>query len=218
MSKKAVVAGASGLLGSELLKVLSAHAGYGKITALNRRAINYDLSGVSNAVVDYDHLEGVDLSAVDVVFCCLGTTMKKAGSKEAFKKVDFDYVVNLAQRASTCKVKTFVVISADGVSANSRFFYMRVKGEMEEAVKKPGFEKLLIVRPSLIYGNRNEVRTGEKMAFAVLSFFRPLLLGKLRKFAPVHAVQIARACADYALNKNAGTHFVNPVDIQSFSK
>ncbi len=218
MSKKAVVAGASGLVGSELLTVLSNRAEYGEITALNRREERYDLPGVSNTVVDYDRLQKADFTGADVVFCGLGTTMKKAGSKEAFKKVDFEYVVHLAQRARACNVKTFVVISADGVSPDSRFFYMRVKGEMEVALKKAGFDKLVIVRPSLIYGNRKEVRAGEKIAFAVLSFLKPLLMGKLRKFVPVHAVQIARACADYALSKPAGTHIINPVDIQSFSK
>lgn len=216
--KNAAVAGATGLVGSELLKILSAHNQYGEITALNRKEVKYDLPQVTNVVINYDDLQKVDLKGNEVVFCCLGTTMKKAGSKEAFKKVDYEYVVNLARRAVDCGVKTFVVISADGVSADSNFFYMKVKGEMEEAVKKMDFETLLIVRPPLIHGNRDEVRTGEKVAYALLSLFKPFLVGKLRKFAPAHGRQVARACAEFALSKPAGRHSINPLDIQTFSK
>lgn len=216
MSKKAVVAGASGLVGNELLKVLSAGDEYAEIAALNRKEVKYDLPAVSNKVVDFDRLDEVDLSGVDVVFCGLGTTMKKAGSKEAFKKVDYEYVVELARRAYACKVKTFVVVSADGANADSAFFYLRVKGETEEALKAIGFERLIIVHPSLIYGDRKENRTGEKVAFAVLSFLKPVLIGKLRKMIPVHAAQIARACAHFATEKTSGVHFVKPTDIHPF--
>src|SRR5690606_24320068 len=135
---------------------------------------------------DYYRLEEyADHFKVDDVFCCLGTTIKKAGSQNAFRRVDYDYPVALGKLAKSAGAKRFLVISAMGADARSNIFYSRVKGQMEEALKKMEFPALHIFQPSLLLGKRDEFRLGEKAASVLAPAISPLLRGKMKKYKPI---------------------------------
>ena len=156
-------------------------------------------------VIDFDsesELESVT-KGMDVVFCCLGTTMKIAGSKEAFYKVDFQYVVDLAKAARKNGVRQFSVVSAMGADANSKIFYNQVKGEMEVAVRGLGFNELIIFHPSLLLGPREESRFGERVGIVLGKIFSPLLFGSLKRYHPIHVSKIAEAMSSEAKIKES---------------
>ncbi len=164
---KVVVAGATGLIGGFLLNELENDPSFHSVRALTRKE-KQGTRKINWMLVDYNsqaQLKQVTKDA-DIVFCCLGTTMKTAGSKEAFRKVDYDYVVHLALAANENKVRQFSVISAMGADSGSKLFYNQVKGEMEEAVGGLGFSELIIFQPSLLLGPREETRIGEKIGTA----------------------------------------------------
>jgi uncharacterized protein YbjT (DUF2867 family) len=152
-------------------------------------------SGVTNQKlteheIDFDHLSTkAPEFSFDAVFCCLGTTIKKAGSREEFRKVDYEYVKQLAEKYSSSS--QFLVVSAMGADANSRVFYNQVKGEMEEAVKKSGIPSVQIFRPSLLLGDRKEFRFGEMVGSIFMRIFSPLMIGGMRKYRPIKASVVA---------------------------
>lgn len=148
---------------------------------------------VEEKVVDYDALDRAAFEAVDDVYACLGTTIKKAGSQDAFRKVDHDYTLAVANMAQAAGVTRFAVVSSVGASARSSNFYLRVKGETDEALEKIGFEGLVIARPSVLVGNREEHRPGEKVGIAVTKAFSFAMVGGLKKFRPIEARRVAAA-------------------------
>lgn len=191
---KAVVAGATGLIGSFLIEKLSADSAFTEVIALTRNE-SESTGKVKWLKLDFtakSQLEAATHGA-EVVFCCLGTTMKKAGSKGAFLEVDFRYVAALSEAAKKNDVRQFSVISAMGAAANSRIFYNRVKGQMEEAVTRLDFIELIILRPSILLGPRRENRPGERIGIALAKFFTPLLVGPLKKYRPIAAEDVALA-------------------------
>jgi uncharacterized protein YbjT (DUF2867 family) len=155
--------------------------------------------------IDFDRLEeNPSLLRADDVFCCLGTTIAKAGSQEAFRKVDFTYVVEAARVASDAGAEQFLVVSAVGADPSSRVFYNRVKGEMEAAVKRLPFRALWIVRPSLLLGDRKEFRLGERIAELVSRPLAIFFFGRYRRYRPVHARDVAAAMVRLALEEGTG--------------
>ncbi|MCB2219570.1 MAG: oxidoreductase [Bacteroidetes bacterium] len=201
MSFTSLIAGATGLVGSELLNMLISSDSYGKILVLNRRKIGYESPKIIEHVIDYDNLSSfVPDQSIDHVFCCLGTTIKKAGTKENFRKVDHDHVVDLAAKTNELKASKFMVISALGANAKSNIFYNRVKGEMENALQKIGLPHIFIFRPSLLMGDRKENRPGEKTAIMVYKVINPLFIGKLKKYKGISANKVAKGMLDVALN------------------
>jgi uncharacterized protein YbjT (DUF2867 family) len=200
----AVVAGASGLVGQELVRQLAADRSWREVRALVRHPLPPELSGetVIPVPVDYGALEpSPPWAAADHVFCALGTTMRRAGSAEAFRRVDFDYVVALARAAQRGGARHFLLVSAVGASTGSRFFYSRVKGEVEAAVVALGFRSVTIARPSLLLGPRPERRAGEQVG---------KLLGVLAppRWRPVHASRVARALVEAASQDAPGVHIL----------
>ena len=198
MTKKACILGATGLVGGHLLDLLAEEERYNEIIVVNRRETGISEGKIKELVIeDFDHLDQhVKELKADDYYCCLGTTIKKAGSKEAFKKVDFEYVVNIAAVAKENDADSFSVVSAMGAKASSLIFYNQVKGEMEDAVKALKNKRTYIFRPSLITGSRNEERSGEKTAIWVFDKLDFLFKGPLKKYGSVAASQIA-----YAMNK-----------------
>ncbi len=144
-------------------------------------------------VIDFNILQDYQgYFTVDHVFCCLGTTLKKAGSKSAFRRVDFEYVHVCAQLARAQRAKSFVWISSIGANAKSRNFYLRVKGELENAIlTMPQLSNAAAVRPPLLMGNRNEYRPAEAWGIKLLETLSPIMKGPLAKYRPVHAQQVA---------------------------
>ena len=216
----AVVAGSTGAIGKQLVEKLESNDDFGQIHCLNRRDVDFQNPKTQNHVLDFDQLPNIELDInADVAFCSLGTTMKQAGSKEEFRKVDFDYVLHFAEWAKSIDVKKFVLISAHGSDKNSMFFYMKVKGKIEEALKKIEFDQLVIIQPSLLYGaSRPDSRFGENLGYKVLNFLKPLLVGPLKKQRPVHVGQVAETMIYSALTVKDKLTYISPIDIQKHHK
>lgn len=206
-ARTALVAGGTGLVGGALLRLLGEDPGYGCVTSLVRREIPAPL-GVTVQLANFERLEESDVPDVDDAFCCLGTTRRDAGSAEAFRRVDLGYVVAFARRARRAGAQRFMLVSSLGASQRSPFLYPRTKGECEAAVSAIGFATVVIVRPSFLLGARAQPRAGEAVALRVGQLIRPLLIGPLRKYAPVDAVAVARTLARAAATAPTGTTIV----------
>ncbi len=207
MGKKACVLGATGLVGSNLLSLLTSDQYYSTIHVVTRRHVSQQDVRISQYISDFNNLETVSHAfAVHDVFCCLGTTMKKAGSKEAFKQVDYDYVVKAAKTAHAQGAKQFLVISAVGAHPQSLFFYNRIKGQMEKDVASIPFEGVHIFRPSLLVGQRDEKRFLEDIAQQCAKPLQYILKELLKKYAPVEAKHVAASMIQTAKSNIPGIH------------
>jgi len=212
MAKIAVVAGATGLTGSTLLRQLAGDTRFDRVVALVRSAKRGMPERVESVIVDFEALANGDATiavnhaATDqlVVFCCLGTTIKVAGSQAAFRRVDFDYVVAVARWAKAQHAAHFGLISALGATAKSSVFYSRTKGEAEDAVRALALPSVHIVRPSFIDGNRTESRPRESVAIRFARGISPLLLGPLRRYRVVTAEAIAASLLAASTSPVAG--------------
>ncbi|MGC4061759.1 MAG: NAD(P)H-binding protein [Aquabacterium sp.] len=194
---RVLLAGATGLVGQQALRQLLADPAVGEVRALVRRersatqllgkeaSAQAGVAKLQVCVANFDRLEAhTDWFDVDWVFCALGTTIKQAGTQTAFRQVDFDYPMQIAQLARAQGAQRFMLVSAAGANARSRIFYSRVKGELEEAVKAMGFAHVTVAQPSLLVGDRLEVRLGERIGLR-LGFLMP------ERYKPVQAWQVA---------------------------
>ncbi|MGH8673162.1 MAG: NAD(P)H-binding protein [Burkholderiales bacterium] len=186
--RTALLVGATGLIGSYLLKRLIASPAYSRVIVWVRRPLAVSAPKLTVEMVHFDHLDERRIDAEDV-YCCLGTTIKQAGSQEAFRRVDFGYPVALARRAASDGARRLFVVSALGANARSSVFYSRVKGEMEDAVRASGVSQVYFFRPSLLDGPREEVRLGERIGSLVGSLLGPLL----GTYRPIQADTVAEA-------------------------
>ena len=180
--------GATGLIGSFLLGRLLDSPRYSRVDVLARRAVAISNPKAVVEVVKFENLQGHHSNAEDI-YCCLGTTIKQAGSQQAFRRVDYDYPVALARAAARDGAKRLLVVSALGADAQSKIFYNRVKGEMEEAVRAAGVARTFFFRPSLLSGPRAEPRMGERVGLVIGAALGPLL----GKYRPIHADLVAAA-------------------------
>ena len=205
MQKTALLAGATGLIGSQLLPLLLASERYDKVIVVGRKSVPTIHPKLVQVITELDKLEDARLKLIaDDVYCCLGTTMARAGSQTAFFKVDFSYVVQLAALAAGNFAAQFLVVSSMGADAESRVYYSRVKGEMEAAVRQAPFRAVHIFRPSLLLGERAAPRLGERLGAVVLGALRPLLRGPLRKYRPVASAAVAAAMLRAAREDGSG--------------
>ncbi len=205
MQKTALLAGATGLIGSQLLPLLLASERYDKVIVVGRKSVPTIHPKLVQVVTELDKLEDLRLKLIaDDVFCCLGTTMAQAGSKEAFFKVDFLYVVQLAAVAAGNFAAQFLVVSSMGADAESRIYYNRVKGEMEVAVQQVPFRTIHLFRPSLLLGERAAPRLGERVGAVAMQLLRPLLRGPLLKYRPVSGAAMAAAMLHAAETEHNG--------------
>lgn len=191
MNKTAIVIGATGLIGSHLVEQLVSAAHITKVITLTRRPVSYKSDKVINHVVDFAQLElHTNLFKADILFSCLGTTKKAAGSIDAQRKVDFNYQFHAAQLAAKNGIEHYLVVSSSGANANSHSAYLKMKGELEQAVAKLNFKSISIIQPSLLLGKRDDdFRFGEKLGSILL----PVLckLPGLKKFRPINGKQVA---------------------------
>lgn len=217
MGMSASLVGATGLVGQELLRQLVHDAAFDRIHVVARRALPAPDLALQNKVVahvlDFDRLDHYQWPACEILFCCLGTTIKKAGSQSAFRLVDLQYVLASAQAARAAGATSLVVISAMGADAASRVFYSRVKGEMEQAVATLGFDAVTIVRPALLAGQRIEHRAAERFALAGLKFANPLLP---RKYRSIPAAAVARAMIASGKESKPGLTIIESDRLQDF--
>ena len=203
--KTALLAGATGLIGSQLLLLLLASERYAKVIVVGRKAVPTIHPKLVQVVTELDQLDEIRLKLIaDDVYCCLGTTMKQAGSKEAFFKVDFLYVVQLAALTASNFAAQFMVVSSMGADADSAIYYNRVKGEMEAAVRQTPFRAIHIFRPSLLLGERAQPRLGERLGAVALQLASPLLRGPLLKYRPVAGATVAAAMLHAAEDDGRG--------------
>ncbi len=192
--RTALLAGATGLVGSHVLTRLLASPRYRKVVVLVRRPLGAMAPKLEQQVVDFGRIEAHSLAvAVDDVFCCLGTTIKVAGSKAAFRRVDHDYPVALARMAAANGAQRFAMISSLGADPGSSVFYSRVKGETEADVAALALPHHWFLRPSLLAGQRAETRVGERIGLAVAGLIGPLMIGSLRRYRAIHADTVAAA-------------------------
>jgi uncharacterized protein YbjT (DUF2867 family) len=214
--KTALIAGATGLVGSQCLARLLEQPAYERVLALVRRPLPHTDPKLDQHVVDFDRLgaAGTDFPAADDVFCCLGTTLKRAGSRAAFRQVDFTYIVSLAGLSLGRGAKQFLLVSSLGANPNSPVFYSRVKGETEAAVSALPFEGRQIFRPSILLGERAEHRPGERAGIVMMRGLSFALLGPLRRYRPIDAGTVARAMVRVALAAPRGVNIFESNDIE----
>ncbi|MEI7829804.1 MAG: oxidoreductase [Prolixibacteraceae bacterium] len=200
--KTCLVAGASGLVGSSLVRMLQESPQYDKVHILVRSEIDLVHPKLVQHLVDFEKLVDCDLDfKVIDAFVTLGTTIAKAGSKNAFYKVDHDFVVAFAKRAYSLGASGLFVVSSMGANPSSSIFYNKVKGEMEENIKGIGFPRIGIFRPSLLLGPRSEKRAGERFAgwmMQALDFIIPA------KYKSIHVDKVAKRMVELALNETKG--------------
>lgn len=205
-----VIAGATGLTGEHLLDRLLSEPTVTRVLAPSRRPLASH-PHLENPVGELDQLLPTLIGPVDTAFCCLGSTIKQAGSQEAFRAVDHDLVLAFARRARELGARHLVVISALGANPQSSVFYNRVKGETEEALKAMGWPQLTIARPSLLLGARREFRLGERLA-------APLLRWLPGKYRGIDACALARALWRLALEEQDGVRVIESADLRRLGR
>ncbi|MFM8771944.1 MAG: NAD(P)H-binding protein [Candidatus Kapaibacterium sp.] len=169
---RTLIIGATGLVGSELVRLLANDSRFTSVTVLSRRPIaGFDgHPTIRNVVKDFDALTGDEgIYDVDVVFCAMGTTIKTAGSKEVYRRIDHTYPMKVATFARAKGARHWVIVSSGGISENSRFFYIQVKADLERDLRALNFPQLTILRPSLILGDRREFRLGERIGMVLMT-------------------------------------------------
>ena len=217
--KKAVLLGATGLVGSHCLKLLVAHDAYDSILCFTRRPINMKSNKIINEVIDFADLDDYGhLICGDDIFICLGTTIAKAGSKQAFYEVDFTYNYKVAMHAKKNGVSQAMLISSIGANPNSIFFYTRVKGDLEKTIKKLGFWSTHIFRPSLLQGEREEPRLKEEIVSILGKGINLLTKGGLKNMTPVDAKLVAEAMINAAQKFKKGINYYESNQLQSLVK
>jgi len=217
--KSAMVVGATGLVGSELLRILLESDYYRTVVSLSRKAPDIEHPSLVKLIVDFDRVEEMEelISATDV-YCCMGTTMKAAGSKENFHKVDFTYPFEVAKIALKNEAENFFLVTAMGAKKGSSIYYNRVKGEVEEAIKGLGFPGTHIFRPSLLLGDRRETRNGEQFAQKLGKSMPFLFAGPLAKFRPIEAKDVAKGMFSLAQKNVKGINVVESEEIKKLAK
>ncbi len=219
MSKQLILLGATGLTGSSVLKYAIEDERVDKIICYLRKPSGLSSPKLKEVILSNDDfLELQQLEQADAVVCCLGTTIKKAGSKEAFKRVDVEIPIHFAGIAKKEGVTTFVVQSSLGAGRGASGFYLKCKTELEKSLSELNFNSLCIVRPSLLLGNRDEFRFGEKLGEFFLSLINPILKGRFKKYKAVKAKNVARIMLDKALAAEKGIHIYKSDVIQHYAK
>lgn len=213
--RSALIAGATGLVGGHLVRRLLADATYNRVTVLSRRTLPLADQKFDLKIVDFDRLASLaPFPRVDDVFICLGTTIKQAGSREAFYKVDFTYVHEIARLAALQGAKQLLLVSSLGAKARSSIFYSSVKGKIEEAVRALPYHSIHIFRPSLLLGHRSDYRAGEQMGVVVSKAFGWMLVGPFKKYRPIDGACVAEAMLRVAKENRAGVDILPSDAIQ----
>lgn len=216
-SKSVLLAGATGLVGRECLRLLLPDTAFDRVVAVVRRPLSPDVRSpkLETHVIDFDQLnEHDDLFAVDAIICALGTTIRQAGSRTRFRKVDYEYPLAFAKMGLAKGCEHFLLVSSLGANAASRIFYNRVKGELEDALRGLGYARVTIVRPSLLLGPRAPMRLGEEVAKRVTRWLGPMVP---RAYRPVEARAVAATLVREARQTSPGMQIIESSQITSSS-
>ncbi|AZT85894.1 NAD-dependent epimerase/dehydratase family protein [Marinobacter sp. NP-4(2019)] len=200
------VLGATGLTGAAVVKGLLARDEVASVVTPVRRATDRQHPKLIQREVDFDRLDDhADLFQADVIVCCLGTTIRKAGSQQAFRHVDYDYPLKAAELGRSRGTRAFVLMSAIASSSSSTVFYNRVKGELEDSIGGLGYPFLSIYRPSLLLGDRREHRTAEALGMKAMPLVNRALIGPLERFRGIDAETVARAMVNEVCGLTSAT-------------
>jgi uncharacterized protein YbjT (DUF2867 family) len=214
--RTALVIGATGLVGTQLVQQLCASEAYSHVTVLVRKALSISHPKLEQKIVNFNNLEftASSIKAQDI-FCTLGTTIRVAGSQEAFRKVDYEYPVQVAEMALRNGVEQYIIVTALGADARSLVFYSRVKGEVEKKIASLGYKAVLAFRPSFLVGKRTEPRAGEEFGIIAARLISFALIGPLRKYRAIEASVVAGAMILEATKNQAGMRVYESDAIQT---
>ena len=203
----ALVAGASGMVGAELVRVLAASGDYRRVIAVTRRPLSIEAPRLVNRILRFENLAN-DLRGLvcDDAYCCLGTTLRQAGSPQAFRAVDHELVLRFARFAQSAGAQTLVVVSAAGAAPEARNFYLQVKGETELALEALHFRSLHLMQPALLLGPRAQWRAAEAVGRTLMPLCNPLLLGRYERWRAIPARTVAVAMCAAARSGRLGAH------------
>ena len=216
--KTALIIGSTGLIGSHLLDLLLESQEYDKVITFVKRDSGIQHPKLKQHIIDFDKPETYkELVVGDDFFCSIGTTIKKVGSQNAFRKVDFEYPKQFASLAQQNKVKQFLIITSLGADANSSNFYLKTKGEIQDFLKNCAFESISILQPSLLLGNRTEFRLGEKMGVYFMKLFSFLFIGNLKKYKAIQSEAVAKAMFIIAQKNYKGFQIIESDSIQEIA-
>jgi len=201
-----IIAGSTGLIGGKVIEVLSKQKQ--STIALTRRSIPNLPPEITEMIIDFDAFEkNGSLPSCKNIFICLGTTIKTAGSKENFRKVDINYCLSIAKKAKESGAETLSLVSSIGANSSSKSFYLKTKGELEEAVQELGFLTVNIFRPSFLVGERSEKRLAEKIAIKFAKIMDLFLIGSASKYRSVKAESLAKTMVSKVDSKPGVNYF-----------
>jgi uncharacterized protein YbjT (DUF2867 family) len=219
MERKAIVVGASGLIGESLLKLLLTDSNYSQVLILVRKPLNIQHEKLQELVVNFDDLSVyAEQIKGDVVFSCLGTTKRKTPDQSVYKKIDYQYPLDVGWIAHNNGAESFHLISSIGANANSSIFYTRMKGELERELKAIPFKSIYIYQPSLLVGQRKENRLMEKVMMFVMRVLNPLLSGSLKKYKSIRVETIASAMVKESLSGKKGIYVYSSDQIENLGR
>jgi uncharacterized protein YbjT (DUF2867 family) len=212
MKKTAIVIGGTGLVGSQVVQLLLDDERYGSVINFHRRSMGIDHPKLTEHIIDFKEIESWKERVMgDELYSAMGTTIKKAGSKEAQYKVDVTYPLEVAKAASENGVKKYSLVSSAGADKDSALFYPRIKGELDDAVKKLSFHRITIMRPSILDGDRQESRPGERFGLAVMRLVG--MVPGLKKYRPIPAEQVAKAMINSLQDDRGGYYIYEPNEV-----
>lgn len=203
------ISGASGLVGNEILIQSLNDPRTEKVLVLARNPLGFGHPKMQVVLVPFDQLDQLEVAEkIDLAFCALGTTLKKAGSKQRQQEIDRDYVVSFARFCKKSGVEKIGIVSSIGASEKSSNFYLRTKGEMEQGVSQLGIPHTVFIRPSFLIGPRKEKRFAEKLIQGILFIISPLLFGRAKKYRGIHASKVAQKLIEATLSSPKGIHYI----------
>ena len=218
-ARVALLAGASGLTGGHVLEALLGAADFSRVIAVTRRPLKREHARLANRIVRFEGLETqLQGTVCDVALCCLGSTRARAGSRESFREVDVDYVIAFARAALAARARRFVVLSSVGANPDSRNFYLRTKGEMEQELEAVGFEALDILQPGLLIGWRHEMRPLELFAMALTPLTNLFMVGNRAAYRGISVRTVAAAMAGATRTGRKGVQRYTYAGIQQLSR
>jgi len=208
-AKTAAIIGATGMIGGYLLEELLKNPAIETIRVIVRRPFEQKHAKLETKLVDFNDYESLKLAidGCDMVFCAIGTTQKNVkGDKALYRKIDFDIPVKAVRICKETGCEVFVIVSSVGADSKSNNFYLKLKGEVEDALAQSGLKSLHIMQPSQLLGDRKENRPAEKFFKGLMTVLSPVLAGSLAKYKPIHGREIAKAMINAAINGQKGIH------------